>query len=121
MFEVQHQGGTVVIFLDGKEILLSPDMARALAIDLEESADSCESGMMSGPTGLFPEGKINEDDEGQLQLQVGVDMNNGVVVMDFGTKVAWFGMNPTTAIGIGETLIEQGHALTRYLKSGGDA
>jgi hypothetical protein len=49
-----------------------------------------------GPTGDFPQGKLNPDDEGALN--VGVTNKDGVVVINFGTPVAWFGMPTDQAI-----------------------
>jgi hypothetical protein len=48
-----------------------------------------------GATGLFPEGKLRHDDEGQLRLAIG--NRGGKVVLDFGTPTAWIGFNPSDA------------------------
>jgi len=47
--------------------------------------------MKIGKTGTFPEGKISEHDEGALVIAVGIDQGN--VIIHFGEKVAWVGMN----------------------------
>jgi hypothetical protein len=44
-----------------------------------------------GPTGGFPRGKMNEDDEGGLQIGVAVD-SAGRVVINFGTEVKWIAL-----------------------------
>lgn len=57
-----------------------------------------------GATGDYPEGKITESDEGAIQFAVGHD--NGKVVLDFGTPVAWVGMNPQQAVELAHSLLE---------------
>ena len=48
-----------------------------------------------GATGNFPQGKLNEADEGELQLAVGA--KPGKVIIDFGKSVKWIGMEPEGA------------------------
>lgn len=45
-----------------------------------------------GPTGKFPQGKISPADEGELQL--GVTVHKGNVIISFGKPIAWLGMPP---------------------------
>lgn len=56
-----------------------------------------------GATGEFPEGKIAEHDEGEIAFAVG--HRHGKVLIEFGTPVAWMGMNPQQAIALANTLI----------------
>jgi hypothetical protein len=42
-----------------------------------------------GATGKFPDGKINEKDEGELQFAMTV--SDGRLIMNFGKPVAWIG------------------------------
>ena len=62
-----------------------------------------------GPTGQFPEGKLNEDDEGEIRIAIG--HQDGKVVIDFGKPVAWLGFTPSQARGIAETLINHADRL----------
>lgn len=57
-----------------------------------------------GATGEFPDGKANEDDEGELRLAIGIDKEKKLVVMDFGKSVRWLGMTPSDARGIAAEL-----------------
>lgn len=43
-----------------------------------------------GPTGEYPDGQLNENDEGELRIQVSHEKGN--VVLNFGKKVEWFAM-----------------------------
>jgi hypothetical protein len=45
-----------------------------------------------GATGRFPEGKITEDDEGELKLGIAYDPYSKNVIIRFGKPVAWTGM-----------------------------
>jgi len=48
-----------------------------------------------GPTGEFPEGKLNPDDAGELKFAIG--SHNDLVVIDFNTPVTWLALPPETA------------------------
>lgn len=58
-----------------------------------------------GPTGTHPEGQLSPRDEGAIHFAVGV--RDGKVCLDFGTPVAWLGMNPGDALQLAQSLIEQ--------------
>lgn len=57
-----------------------------------------------GPTGRFPQGKLNEDDRGELQISIGAT-KEGKVAMDFGSPVRWIGFGPNDARRIAHSLI----------------
>lgn len=61
-----------------------------------------------GATGKFPDGKIDETDEGELALAVGYDPKDGMVKVEFGKPVAWLAMRPSDAIALGQSLIRNG-------------
>ena len=56
-----------------------------------------------GPTNEYPEGKLGPDDDGELQLAIGVV--DGSVRIEFGTPVAWLGMSPNQARAMAESLV----------------
>lgn len=66
-----------------------------------------------GPTGNFPEGKLTEHDEGEIAMAV--YRKDGKVIIDFGSKVTWLGMNPNQAIELGNALIKQGRKANKEL------
>lgn len=66
-----------------------------------------------GPTKDFPEGKLNPHDEGGLNIAVGHDKKTGKVVIQFGTPVAWIGMNPKQAMDIGKGIIKHAKKLLK--------
>lgn len=43
------------------------------------------------------EGRLNNNDEGDLALAVAADTENNVVLIHFGKKVAWVGLNRKSA------------------------
>lgn len=55
-----------------------------------------------GATGEFPDGKLTPDDEGQLRIAIGIQ--DGVVVIHFGTPTTWIGLSAEEAIAFGETI-----------------
>ena len=48
-----------------------------------------------GPTGEYPQGRLNENDEGELKIAVG--HAHGKVFCDFGESVTWFALDPDGA------------------------
>lgn len=63
-----------------------------------------------GATGRFPEGKLEDSDEGELQLGVAFDKLNGIVRIQFGKPVAWLGLSPSHAIEFAKILLEKATA-----------
>jgi len=59
--------------------------------------------LVVGPTGDFPEGKLNEDDEGGLMMAVGVE--KGHVTINFGGPVRWLALGPAEAIAFANILL----------------
>ena len=57
-----------------------------------------------GALGEFPEGKVSASDEGAIQF--GVTTKDGKVILDFGTPVAWVGMNPQDAADLASVLLK---------------
>ena len=65
-----------------------------------------------GPTGQFPQGKMNADDKGELALDVSHDHDKGHVVMSFGTNLAWLGMGPSEAKSLAALLIHHANVVS---------
>jgi hypothetical protein len=63
--------------------------------------------MKFGKTGKFPEGKIDESDEGELVLGVAFDPKSQTVIVRFDTPVAWIALPPAMAIDLGNMLIKR--------------
>jgi hypothetical protein len=61
-----------------------------------------------GATGQFPAGKLNETDEGELEM--GVANDGKLVHVNFGKPVAWFAVSPDKALELASLLT--GHAMT---------
>lgn len=52
-----------------------------------------------GPTGKFPQGKINENDQGELAFAVTHDREKNLVIINFCKDVSWLGLDPNTCEG----------------------
>lgn len=50
-----------------------------------------------GATGQFPQGQLDDDDQGELRMAVGYDKLDGIVRVEFGKPVAWLGLPPPQA------------------------
>lgn len=61
--------------------------------------------MKPGPTGTYPEGRTSYDDDGELVIAVGCD--DGIVFVELGTPVKWFGLPPMQARELAESLIKK--------------
>jgi hypothetical protein len=70
-----------------------------------------------GATGAFPQGKLNEDDEGGLVCAVSIEADK--VRIDFGPKaVAWLSIDPDGALAFASAIIDKAMALkTRGAKA----
>jgi hypothetical protein len=66
-----------------------------------------------GATGNFPMGKMNADDEGELQMGVSHDPQNSTVVLAFGKPISWIGLYPAQARQIAEALIKHAEILEK--------
>lgn len=63
-----------------------------------------------GATGRFPDGKLNDNDEGEIRL--GMAVHEGRVIMNFGENpIKWIGFTKEQAKLIGETLIKKSEEL----------
>ena len=62
-----------------------------------------------GKTGDFPRGKMNRDDEGALRM--GVTHTNSEVVINFGTPVAWFGLEPYLAEQLANSILDHANKI----------
>ena len=58
-----------------------------------------------GPSGKFPPEKLSAKDEGQIKFSVGLSMDKKRVVINFGKKVRWVGMNRNQAIDVGKAIV----------------
>jgi hypothetical protein len=66
-----------------------------------------------GPTGQFPYGKLNEDDEGELRIGVAADRATETVYIEFGTPVKSLAMRPEQAIALAQSLIKNAQKAKR--------
>lgn len=64
-----------------------------------------------GPTGDFPQGKLNPHDEGGLTSAISTE--NGNVRIDFGKKIAWFAFPPEAAIAFACMIIHRAMEIER--------
>ncbi len=55
-----------------------------------------------GPTGKFPRGKLNADDEGEIQF--GITNDGDTVIVQFGQPTAWVGMTAEQAESFADSL-----------------
>lgn len=58
-----------------------------------------------GPTGEFPEGRMNKEDEGEIQFGVAHDPVLGTVIFNFGKPVAWIAMTNAQATDLAASLL----------------
>lgn len=65
-----------------------------------------------GATGTFPQGILNDDDEGALKIGVAFDKVDGLVHLNFGKPVAWAAFPPDMAVQFARTLLKHAGAKT---------
>lgn len=70
-----------------------------------------------GPTGKFPEGHLNADDEGEIAIAIG--KKDDKVILDFGKPIAWIGFTAEQAEQIASSLIEKASQIREERKQRG--
>jgi hypothetical protein len=65
-----------------------------------------------GATGTFPQGVLNDDDEGALKIGVAFDKKDGLVHINFGKPVAWTAFPPEMAVQLARILLKHAGAKT---------
>lgn len=60
-----------------------------------------------GATRRFPEGTLNDNDEGEIRVAIAADRAQQKVIIDFGKPVAWIGFTAEQATELGEMLIQK--------------
>lgn len=64
-----------------------------------------------GPTGQFPGGKIDPDDQGELAIGLAIDEVRELIIIEFGAHVAWLGLTPQQAIALAADLKDKANKL----------
>jgi hypothetical protein len=65
-----------------------------------------------GATGRFPQGRVSDDDEGELTLGVAFDPVDGIVRIEFGKPVAWLGLPRDNAVAFARAILRRAGAKT---------
>lgn len=58
-----------------------------------------------GATGKFPEGKIDEHDEGEIKI--GVTVKDDKIIIAFGKKIEWIGFTKKQAEDLANTILQR--------------
>lgn len=65
-----------------------------------------------GARNSFSQGKLNEDDGGDIAIGIAYDKVDGIVRMDFGKPVAWLGFPPPQAVELAKLILKNAGAKT---------
>ncbi len=65
-----------------------------------------------GATGTFPQGVLNDDDQGAIKIGITFDKKDGLVHLDFGKPVAWAAFPPEMAAQLARMLLKHAGAKT---------
>ena len=63
-----------------------------------------------GATNKFPDGKLTEQDQGEIKIAI-ITADDKIVI-EFGQPVRWIGMSPKQAIDLSHNLLKHSHKLT---------
>ena len=66
-----------------------------------------------GPTGEYPQGKVDAQDDGELRLAIAADHRHGIVRVVFGTPTTWLGLPSREARSFAAMLIEKADELDK--------
>lgn len=73
-----------------------------------KTAEEAIHQQMRDTYGEYPDGRLNEDDQGAVPMMMGVQ--NGRVVIEFPYPVKWLGFTPETAVEIAQALVKKARA-----------
>lgn len=59
-----------------------------------------------GPTGRFPDGKISDDDDGEVTVAISRDPRDGLIHVDFGYPISWLALHPAQAVALAAMLLK---------------
>ena len=59
-------------------------------------------GRGEGMNDKYPRGKLNADDEGELQMRIGIQ--DKTIILDFGKQVVWIGLDYYTAMAMADKI-----------------
>ncbi len=79
-----------------------------LALDAAKIVQDDANTLGRGPTGAHPDGKLDDYDDGELEL--GITHQDGKVVMSFGIPIVAMGMSPNEARDIAASLLRNAAA-----------
>lgn len=68
-----------------------------------------------GATGAHPFGKLDPQDEGELQVAIGVDKDQGVIRMVFGKPIGWLAFPSSHGRHMAKLILAQCDALDRSI------
>jgi hypothetical protein len=109
----KREPGDTFIRIDGQALGLPIDVM----IYSGETEQDCAAsivrvvGQPLGPTGDFPQGKHNADDEGGLTTAIATEGDK--VVIRFGKEVAWIGFDADRALAFADVIAEHAQAIKR--------
>ena len=82
----------------------NPEQMRSLIEKFQQ-----EAGEPIGATKRFPEGKLTNDDEGELRFAVSTQANK--IIVEFGKPVAWLGLTKELALQLSDILKQRASEL----------
>jgi hypothetical protein len=59
----------------------------------------------------YPRGKLKEDDQGALELQIAVAPSNQTLVIDFGKPVVWIGLGKQEVLDLAKLLKDKAESM----------
>lgn len=66
-----------------------------------------KAGIPLGATGTYSDGKISEDDKGDLRIAIAADRSNKIVRIEFGTPTTWLGLPKESAKELADSLMSK--------------
>lgn len=72
-----------------------------------------QAGLGLGSTRRFPNGVVNDIDQGEIKFAIGSDPERELVLLNFGTSIDFLGMKPQEAIEMAQLLIRHARAVAK--------
>lgn len=80
---------------------------------LIEDTKQAQAGLGLGATRRFPNGVVNDIDEGEIKFAIGSDPERELVMINFGKSIDFLGMKPQEAIEMAQLLIRHARGVAK--------
>lgn len=111
--EESHPGlpsGAAMVVFTGKDDQALLDVLEKKGV-VEDALAVQATEKVTLPKRTYPDGRMNEDDDGELTFRAAVDERKGLVILDWGKPVKWIALPPADVVQLCNGLLEKARSI----------